>query len=38
MKFSELTECPFCGYDEFYTTGYVYGTIRCRSRFDGKEA
>lgn len=38
MKLSELSECPFCGYDEFYETEYVYGTTRWRSRFDGKEA
>lgn len=38
MKFKDLTECPFCGHDEFYTTEYVYGTVRCRGRFDGKEA
>lgn len=38
MKFSDLTECPFCGCDEFYTTQYVYGTIHYRSRFDGTEA
>lgn len=38
MNFSKLTECPFCGCDEFYTKEYVYGTMRCRSRFDGKEA
>lgn len=38
MRFNELTECPFCGEDEFYTTEYVYGTLRYRERFDGKEA
>ena len=38
MKFSELRECPFCGYEEFYTTQYVYGSISFRERFDGKEA
>lgn len=38
MKFSDLTECPFCGADEFYTTEYVYGTIRYKERFDGREA
>lgn len=38
MKFSELTECPFCGCDEFYTTQYVYGTIRYNERYDGEEA
>lgn len=38
MKFNELKECPFCGCDEFYTTEYVYGTLRYRERFDGTEA
>lgn len=38
MKFSDLKKCPFCGNDEFYTTQYVYGTIRCAERFDGAEA
>ena len=38
MKFSDLKECPFCGHDEFFTTQYVYGTIRCGERFDGEEA
>lgn len=38
MKFNELKECPFCGCGEFYTTEYVYGTLRYRERFDGTEA
>ena len=38
MKFSDLTECPFCGCDEFYTTEYVYGTLYYKERFDGREA
>lgn len=38
MKFSDLKECPFCGNDEFFTTQYVYGTLRCAERFDGEEA
>lgn len=38
MKFSDLTECPFCGHDEFYTNEYVYGTIHYAERFDGEEA
>jgi len=37
MKFTELKECPCCGNDEFYTTAYVYGSIVCAERFDGKE-
>lgn len=37
MKFNELTECPFCGCDEFYTKEYVYGTLRYKERFDSKE-
>ena len=38
MKFSDLTECPFCGNDEFYTKEYWYGTIHYGERFDGEEA
>lgn len=38
MKFSDLTECPFCGGKEFYATEYVYGTIRFRRQFNGEEA
>lgn len=37
MKFSDLTECPFCGNDEFFTKQYVYGTLRYNERFDGEE-
>jgi len=37
MKFSDLTECPFCGYDEFYTNAYVYGNTRYAESFDGHE-
>ena len=38
LLFSKLKQCPFCGHDEYYTTEYVYGTIRYAERFDGKEA
>lgn len=38
MKFSDLKECPFCGNGEFYTTEYVYGTLRYSERFDGEES
>lgn len=38
MKFSELTECPFCGSDEYYTSTYMFGIVDCRVRFDGEEA
>lgn len=38
LKFEDLKECPFCGNDEFYTKEYVYGTLYCKQRFDGKEA
>lgn len=37
MKFTELTECPFCGCEEFCTKQYVYGTLMYRERFDGEE-
>lgn len=38
MKFSDLTKCPFCGYEEFYTHDYIFGTSEYFQRFDGKEA
>ena len=37
MTFNELTECPFCGNDEFYTKDYVYGASIYHQRFDGGE-
>ena len=37
MKFNELTECPYCGCDEFYSTAYLYGTTHYAQRFDGEE-
>ncbi len=38
MKFSELQECPFCGYDEYYSKEYVFGNVFYGERFDGEEA
>lgn len=38
MKFSELTECPFCGSDEYYTSIHMFGRVSCYARFDGGEA
>ena len=38
MKFSELTKCPFCEHEEFYTKDYYKGTSEFFQRFDGKEA
>lgn len=38
LKFEDLKECSFCGNNEFYTKEYVYGTLYCKQRFDGKEA
>lgn len=38
MKFSELTKCPYCGYEEFYTHQSAKGTFDYNERFDGKEA
>lgn len=37
MKFSELSCCPFCGAEQFYTKNYMYGTGVYRQRFDGEE-
>lgn len=30
-----LTECPYCGYDEYYIKVHYSGTGICRLRFDG---
>lgn len=38
MKFSELTECPFCGHDEFYEIAPIKGHVYYIMRYDGKEA
>lgn len=38
MKFSDLTKCPFCGNDEFYTNDRYLGTSPYNQRFDGTEA
>ena len=34
-KLSTLSECPHCGYDEFYQQQPVKGHIYPRRRFDG---
>ena len=34
----ELTCCPYCGSEEFYTVQKVSGKIYYNERFDGKEA
>ena len=36
MQFKELTECPFCGHDEYYGKYFTYGTVRMHSKYDGK--
>lgn len=38
MKFKDLTACPFCKCEAFYTKQYATGVIRYKERFDGKEA
>lgn len=38
LRFSDLTECPFCGGKEYYTKGYIQGPCYYNERFDGKEA
>lgn len=38
MKFSDLTRCPFCGNDEYYTLQQIRGNCNYNERFDGKEA
>lgn len=37
MKFSELKECPFCGYDEYGYKIRVTGVMKYYERFDGEE-
>ena len=36
MNFKDLTECPFCGYDEYYGKYFTYGTVHMYSKYDGK--
>lgn len=38
MNFNDLTECPFCGNDEFYTKDYIQGPTWYNQRFDGLDA
>lgn len=33
-----MENCPYCGFDEYYTKDRVYGTARFIRRFDGEEA
>ena len=35
---SNITECPYCGYDEYYIKQYIKGKLSYYKRFDGKEA
>ena len=37
MKLSELSCCPYCGCEQFYTHDYMYGSTVFRQRFDGGE-
>lgn len=38
VNFSSLTECPFCGCDEFYVRQHAKGTIKYYFSFNGSEA
>lgn len=38
MNFTELTCCPFCGNEEFYTKQQFRGGCWYNERFDGNEA
>lgn len=38
MKFSELTECPFCGNDEYFHKIYVKGSTKHYHLFSGEIA
>lgn len=38
MNFTELTCCPFCGNEEFYTKLQFRGSCWYNERFDGNEA
>ena len=35
LQLSELTECPFCGNDEFMLIGKPKGEVRYRQKFNG---
>lgn len=37
MKFSELKECPFCGYNEYEYKIRVTGVMTYNKRYDGKD-
>lgn len=38
MKFSDLKECPFCGFDDYYyTKEYTCRTVYYVEQFDGEE-
>lgn len=37
MKFSELTQCPHCGCEEFFILETITAEVERRKRFDGKE-
>lgn len=34
---SEIQNCPFCGYEEYYKKETYKGTCNAYARFDGKE-
>lgn len=38
MKFTDLTECPYCGSNEFYTKARYSGPIVYFERFNGEKA
>lgn len=38
MNEPNMTECPYCGHDEYYINYRYSGTGICRCRFDGEEA
>lgn len=38
VKFSDLTECPFCGCDVVYVRQHAEGTIKYHFSLDGSEA
>ena len=38
IKFSDLSKCPFCSCEEYYTQNYMHGSSSYYQRFDSSEA
>lgn len=38
MNDPDISECPYCGHDEYYIKMHYSGNGICRHRFDGESA